>query len=110
MALAVLHCLAFESALLGAALGPTRAARHAAAPQMVSAKEVFGQYYEASTPVQKTLEKVPPPVAKGAMGALVGVSALGGFLLTLLLFLSGVRCGAKVHDVTGQVGKFGTPV
>ena len=34
----------------------------------------------------------------------------GGFLLTLLLFLAGVRCGAKVHDVTGQVGKFGTPI
>ena len=34
----------------------------------------------------------------------------GGFLLTLLLFLAGVRCGEKVHDVTGQVGKFGTPI
>ena len=50
------------------------------------------------------------PVA--ALALLLPGAALffGGFLLTLLLFLAGVRCGEKVHDVTGEVGKFGTPI
>ena len=57
-------------------------ARRATNAQMVSAQEVFGQYYEGSPPVQKSLQTLPPPVAKGAMAGLVAVTGVGGFLLT----------------------------
>jgi len=54
----------------------------AGAARMVSAKEVFGQYFEASPPVQKSLQTLPPPVAKGAMAGLVAITGVAGFALT----------------------------
>jgi len=49
---------------------------------MVAAKEVFGQFYEASPPMQKSMQTLPPPVTKGAMAGLVAVTGAAGFLLT----------------------------
>ena len=56
--------------------------RRAEAAQMVTAQEVFGQYFEASPAVQKSMKTMPPPVAKGAMAGLVAVTGAAGFLLT----------------------------
>ena len=56
--------------------------RRATSAHMVSAQEVFGQYFEASPPVQKSLQTLPPPVAKSAMAGLVAVTGAAGFLLT----------------------------
>jgi hypothetical protein len=49
---------------------------------MVAAKEVFGQFYEASPPVQKSMQTLPTPVAKTAMAGLVAVTGAAGFMLT----------------------------
>ena len=69
-------------AIAGAALvGTMPAARHIVsqpvcqrwdAPQMAAAKEVFGQYFEASPPVQKSLQTLPPPVAVTQSAARAG--------------------------------------
>lgn len=79
---------AFETSWLPAAVSrtyvrmPQQAARSPQALAMVAAKEVFGQFYEASTPVQKSMQTLPPPVAKGAMAGLVAVTGAAGFVLT----------------------------
>jgi len=66
----------------GAGVALPVAAVRSSPPAMVAAKEVFGQLYEASPPVQKSLQTLPPPVAKTAMAGVVLVTGAAGFALT----------------------------
>jgi len=75
------------------------------APSMVTAKEVFGQYYEASPPVQKKMQTLPPPIAKGAMAGLVAIGGAAGFALTPSRRIPVNAVGGLVTAAVGNVAR-----
>ena len=77
----------------------------AAAPFMVAAKDVFGQYYEASPPVQKSMRTLPAPIAKVAMGGLVAVSGMAGFALTPSRRIPVNAIGGVITAIGGNVAR-----
>jgi hypothetical protein len=72
---------------------------------MVSTKEVFGQLYEASPPVQKTMSGLPTPVAKGAGAALMAATGAAGFLLTPSRRLAVSAVGGGLTAAIGNIGR-----
>ncbi len=72
---------------------------------MVTAKEVFGQYYERSTPVQKSLQTVPPAVAKGGMASVVAAAAATGFVLTPSRRLAVNIAGGAISGGMGVIAR-----
>lgn len=72
---------------------------------MVTAQEVFGQLYEASPPVQKSMQTVPPIAAKGAMMLPVAVAGAAGFLLTPSRRLAVNTVGGAVAASVGNIGR-----
>ena len=72
---------------------------------MVTAKEVFGQYYERSPPVQKSMQSVPPPVAKGGMAAVVGAAAAVGYALMPSRHIPVNLVGAALTGGLGVIGR-----
>ena len=61
-------------------LAPPAASRACAA--MVAAPEVFSSYVANADPLQKGLQKVPPPVSSGALTGVVAATAAVGYVLT----------------------------
>lgn len=79
--------------------------RAAANVAMVSSQEVFGQLYEASPPVQKTMSGLPTPVAKGAGAALLAVTGAAGFVLTPSRRLAVNAVGGGLAALAGNIGR-----
>ena len=72
---------------------------------LASVQEVFGQLYERSPPVQKSLQSIPPPVAKAAPMGLVGIAAATGFFLTPSRRLAVNAVGGALSGGLGAVAR-----
>ena len=73
--------------------------------QMVSAQEIFGQVYEASPPASKTLSSLPPPVAKSAGAAVLGLTYVAGFALTPSRRIPVNAIGGGLTALVGNLGR-----
>jgi len=98
---------AFELPMMAANVATARGMcpRTAATPFMVAAKDVFGQYYEASPPATKTMKMMPPPLAKGAMAGLVAVTGAAGFVLTPSRRIPVNLIGGALTGAVGNVAR-----
>ena len=79
--------------------------RRAVSPVMVNAQEVFGQYFEASPPVQKSLQTLPPPVAKALSIAPIAVTGAAGFILTPSRRIPVSALGGALAGAVGNIGR-----